>query len=135
MTQTPVGAGAADAFGGVGVTDALGGAGIALTFVVAILAVGAVLYLTYIFSRHLAAGASKAGRSTNIKVVDRVVLGQDRMLLIIKIGEKHYLIGSSTQSINILKELDDKDIKSTAAPEVGMPFKDALRSVLSGNRK
>ena len=122
--------------GGASVMDAFGGAGAAVTLVVAILAVCAVLYLSYIFSRYLAAGASKVNKSANIKIIDRVVLGQDRMLLIAKIGEKHYLIGSSAQSINILTELDEKDIRSgSAVPDVGMPFKDALKSVLAGNRR
>ena len=119
--------------GGASVMDALG---TGVTLIVAVLAVVAVLYLSYVFSRHLATSASKINKSANIKIIDRVALGQDRMLLIVKIGEKHYLIGSSAQSINILTEIDGRDIGGAAsAPEAGMPFKDALKSVLAGNRK
>lgn len=88
-----------------------------IPLVIALVAVGVILYLSYLFSRYLAVGAAKINKSKYIKVVDRVVLGQDRMLLITMIGEKYYLIGSSAQSINILTELDDKDIIDSSFQE------------------
>jgi len=100
----------------------------------ALVAVGAVLYLSYLFSRYLAVGAAKMNKSRNIKVIDRVVLGQDRMLLITKIGGKHYLIGSSSHSIQILTELDSKDIVDVSYPENtfgSTPFKDTLKGMLA----
>ena len=81
-----------------------------IPLILALIAVGAILYLSYLFSRYLAVGAAKINKSRYIKIVDRAVLGQDRMLLIAMIGEKYYLIGSSAQSINILTEIDDKNI-------------------------
>jgi len=102
--------------------------------IAALFAVGAVLYLSYLFSRYLAVGAAKISKSKYIKVIDRVVLGQDRLLLIAMIGEKYYLIGSSAQSIQILTEIDDKDLfcssYSEKHPENGA-FKSALKGVLS----
>lgn len=84
------------------------------TLAIAIAAVGVILYLSYLFSRYLAVGAAKINKSKYIKIVDRVVLGQDRMILIAMIGEKYYLIGSSAQSIHILTELDGKDINDVS---------------------
>jgi len=99
----------------------------------ALLAVGAVLYLSYLFSRYLAVGAAKINKSKYIKVIDRVVLGQDRMILITMIGEKYYLIGSSTQSIRILTELDGKafeDISYSERSNGNASFKDTLKGML-----
>lgn len=76
----------------------------------ALFAVGVVLYLSYLFSRYLAVGAAKISKSKYIKIIDRVVLGQDRLLLIAMIGDKHYLIGSSAQSIQILTEIEGTDM-------------------------
>lgn len=108
-----------------------------IPLLLALVAVGAVLYLSYLFSRYLAVGAAKMNKSRNIKVIDRVVLGQDRMLLITKIGEKHYLIGSSSHSIQILAELDSKDIVDVPYLENisgNIPFKDTLKGMLAKNK-
>jgi len=105
-----------------------------MPLVFALVAVGAVLYLSYLFSRYLAVGAAKMNKSKNIKVIDRVVLGQDRMLLITKIGGKHYLIGSSSHSIQILTELDSKDITDDPYLENisgSIPFKETLKGMLA----
>ena len=88
-----------------------------IPLLLALIAVGAILYLSYLFSRYLAVGAAKINKSKHIKIVDRAVLGQDRMLLIARIGEKYYLIGSSAQSLNILTELDGKDLTETSFQE------------------
>jgi len=104
-----------------------------LTLVVALVAVAAVLYLSYLFSRYLAVGAAKVNRSRYVKIIDRVVLGQDRMMLIVLIGEKYYLMGSTSQSIQILAELDSEDI-AAAPPEKfgdGGDFKSTLKGMLS----
>ena len=105
-----------------------------LTLVIALIAVGLVLYLSYLFSRYLAVGAAKVNKSKNIKIVDRVVLGQDKMILIAKVGGKYYLIGSSTQSIQILTELDDKavaDISYSEKNSDNATFKNTLKGMLS----
>ena len=109
-----------------------------MPIILALVAVGIVLYLSYLFSRYLAVGAARINKSKNIKIIDRVVLGQERMLLITKIGEKYYLIGSSAQSIQILTELDRKDVIDHSYPENisgSIPFKNALKEVLSKKEK
>ena len=102
--------------------------------VLALVAVGVVLYLSFVFSRHLAVGAAKINKSRYVKVVDRVVLGQDRLLLIAMIGGKYYLIGSTAQSIQILTELDGKEIDEISQSEktaVSVPFQKTLQKLLS----
>jgi len=100
----------------------------------ALVAVGAVLYLSYLFSRYLAVGAAKVNKSKYVKIIDRVVLGQDRLILIAAVGEKYYLLGSTAQSIQILAEIDEKDMTEMQLSEktTGNPnFKDTLKGLLS----
>ena len=104
-----------------------------ITLVVALIAVGVVLYLCYLFSRHLASGAAKINKSKYINIVDRVILGQDKMILIALIGEKYYLIGSSAQSIQILKELDEEAAAEISYSERNInngDFKSLLKGML-----
>ena len=112
--------------------------GTIMPLLLALVAVGVVLYLSYVFSRYMASGAAKINKSKNIKIIDRVVLGQDRMILIAKIGEKHYLIGSSPQSIQILTELSGSDIADDTYPENfsgNTPFKETLKGMLHKKEK
>ena len=109
-----------------------------LPLVLALIAVGVVLYLSYLFSRYLAVGAAKINKSKYIKIIDRVALGQDKMLLIMTVGEKTYLIGSSAQSVQILTELDEKDVADISYSEkfpVNVTFKNTLKGMLSKKEK
>ena len=108
-----------------------------LPLIFALLGLAAVLYLSYLFSRYLAVGAAKISKSKYIKVIDRVVLGQDKMILIVRIGEKNYLVGSSTQSIHILAELPSlpEDSPKAGNPAENSGFQAALQSLLSRSEK
>ena len=102
--------------------------------ILALIAVGVVLYLSFVFSRHLAAGAAKINKSKYIKIIDRVVLGQDRVMLIAMICGKYFLVSSTAQSIQILAELDEKEIDDMARSEktsTGVPFQKTLLGLLS----
>jgi len=101
-----------------------------MPLVLALVAVAAVLYLSYLFSRYLAVGATKINKSKYIKIIDRVVLGQERMIFIAMIGKKHYLIGSSSQSIHILKELEEADLSEEVAGSVKLPESNAFQNAL-----
>jgi len=105
-----------------------------LPLIFALVAVGAVLYLSYLFSRYLAVGAAKINKSKYVKIIDRVVLGQDRLMLITMIGGKYYLIGSTSQSIQILAELDENEIVDIQNSEKAAgegSFTNVLRGMLT----
>ena len=105
-----------------------------IPLILALIAVGAVLYLSYLFSRYLAVGASKINKSKYVKIIDRVVLGQDRLIMITMIGEKCFLIGSTAHSIQILAELDYEDIAEIQNSENtagNAAFKTTLMGLLS----
>ena len=48
----------------------------------------------------------QAATSSNIRVVDRLMLGRDRYLLIVEVGDKTLLLGVSPERIETLAELD-----------------------------
>ncbi len=77
----------------------------------AIVGVAVVIYLSYLFSRYISIGAAKFNAAKYMNIVDRLAVGQDRMLLIIELGEKYYLTSVTSQNIQILKELDKEELK------------------------
>lgn len=78
-----------------------------LPLIFSILAIVAILYLSYKFSRYLAKRVNVATSSNNIKVLERAALGQDKGLAVIEVCEKYYLIGFANNNIEILQELTD----------------------------
>ncbi|HMM07227.1 MAG TPA: flagellar biosynthetic protein FliO [Clostridiales bacterium] len=78
-----------------------------LPLIFSILAIVAVLYLSYKFSKYLARKVNVATSSNNIKVLERAALGQDKGLAVIEVCEKYYLIGFANNNIEILQELSD----------------------------
>lgn len=52
----------------------------------------------------------------NIKVVERVAIGQDKYLVICKVCGSYYLIGVSNQSIKILAQLSEDHFSDEKQP-------------------
>ena len=105
------------------------------TLFLALFAVAAVVYLSYLFSRYIASSAPKPVGSRYMKVIDRIILGQDRMLLIVMIGESFYLISSGPQSMTLLKELPPHEVEVLLQED---PMQDAnlfksFQDTLKGN--
>lgn len=78
-----------------------------LPLLFSLVAIVAVLYLSYKLSKYLAKKVSVASGSNNIKVLERAALGQDKGLAVVEICDKYYLIGFSTNDIKILKDLPE----------------------------
>lgn len=49
-------------------------------------------------------------KSKHIKIVDRVMLGQDKSIVVADIFNKLYILGISGQQITLLKELNDVEL-------------------------
>ncbi|MEG1820539.1 MAG: flagellar biosynthetic protein FliO, partial [Oscillospiraceae bacterium] len=68
-------------------------------------AIAAVLYLTYLFSKFMGTRVNEMGNKGNIKIVERVALGQDKGLAVAEINQKYYLLGISNNNISMLMEM------------------------------
>ena len=65
-----------------------------------------ILLLAYVCSRYLGKTWQFHGTAKYMEVIDQLAVGQDRLLLIVKINDKNYLMSSSSQGVSILTELD-----------------------------
>lgn len=100
-----------------------------------IFAVAAVLYLSYICSRKLGGGVLPgAGASKNIRVVDRAFLGRDKSIVIVRIGQKDYLLGVSPEGIRLLKELEEGQavLDENEGQKLPPRFSDFFRNRMGG---
>lgn len=66
----------------------------------------AVLLAAYFTTKYLSGKARRIVKSRHIVVLDRMGIAKDKMLMLIKVGDKSMLIGVTNQSINSLGEVE-----------------------------
>ena len=69
-----------------------------------------ILYLSYLASKYLGRGMSRAGNSRYMRVIDQIMLGQDRHIAVIQVGGKYLLVGVTAGQISILSEVKDEEL-------------------------
>lgn len=98
-----------------------------LPLIGAIIAIAFILYLSYLFSKFMAKRVGNISNSGNIKICERVALGQDKGLVVTHICGKYYLLGISNNNISMLKELEE--YTPPEVPQTNINFKDVLSKV------
>ncbi len=86
-----------------------------LTFLGLVIAIGAILFLSYVFSKYVGQKFVGYGNSDNMKVVDRIAVDRDKSLAIIEVGSRYYLISIGSSDIHMLQEVSAEDIKNMEA--------------------
>ena len=90
----------------------------------------------YLFTRWAAAGlGGSLGRgSARMQVVERLPLSRDQALLVVRLGERYLLLGSSAAGIALLAELTEEEgalwapaAEPTEKP--GMDFRELVRKL------
>lgn len=105
-----------------------------LDYLYAIVAIGVIILLAYLCTKFIASkstGGAIGGKTANMRVVDRLVLGKDKQILIVTVAEKAYLLGVSNQEISVLDVLDMEDLTVPADKNLtgamGERFQDVLK--------
>ncbi len=95
----------------------------------AILAVVGVLFLAYWCSRMLGKQWGMNACSGNMKVISQLQVGQDRRILLLRIGEHHFLVGVSQAGIQLLAEVEGdfmEDIPQSPQDVIKPSFQEVL---------
>jgi len=71
-----------------------------------IIALAAVLFLTWVGTRFIAGKASKTMRGKHIEIIETVALGADKKLHLIKAGDAHYLIATASKQVQLIDKID-----------------------------
>ena len=69
-----------------------------------------ILYGSYLASRFIASGSRRMSQSKGMKIVDRILVGKDSSIAVIKVGGRLFLVGISPSSISFITELSEEDI-------------------------
>ena len=83
-----------------------------------LLGFGAILFLTYVTTRYLAGKSNKAMKGRHLSIVETISLGTDKRIHLVKAGEKHILIASTSKSIEFLTDLSLGEEEASNNPAV-----------------
>lgn len=89
-----------------------------------------IIFLAYIGTRYISKKYAKMSSGKIIRIIERVPLGQDKMLALVSIGEKSYLLGVTGKNISSLCEFTGDE-----APLPEAPVKADFSSLLAENLK
>ncbi|MFA0815039.1 MAG: FliO/MopB family protein [Anaerofustis sp.] len=105
-----------------------------LPMLLALAAIVLVMYLSFVFTKYIGKRMNTHSRLNNIKVIEQVALGQDKALLIAEVCGDFYLIGASSQNIEILRELDHVNLEVEES-NLKVDFSQVLDNVIKTVKK
>lgn len=71
---------------------------------------GGILFAAYLTTKALGSKFASYSSGKYIKVIDRIMLGKDKWIHLIKIGNMYYLVGSTNQNIELLGQVDKQEL-------------------------
>lgn len=94
----------------------------------------AILYLTYICTKYIGnkmgTGRYAGGTSRYLSMVDRMFLGQESSVALVRVSDRIFLVGITNDNINLLTEIREEELTELSVPEVennaGAVFKDVI---------
>lgn len=101
-----------------------------LTILSAIFAMVFVLLLAYFSTKWIGNKFSVNQSSKIIKVLDRVMISQDKCLIVVRAGEKTMLVAMTDNAVVNLCELDNLEIPPTEQPEFSSILKDNFQKMM-----
>ncbi|OFI06817.1 hypothetical protein CLOACE_08000 [Clostridium acetireducens DSM 10703] len=69
-----------------------------------------IIFLIYLTAKIGGSKFESMQKNKYIKILERIPISKENSLLIIQIGSKGYVISSTSQSVEILLEIDDEEI-------------------------
>lgn len=76
-----------------------------------ILVMVAVIAGAYVATKYIA-GKGGSAKSRHIRIIDRMMLGRDKHIVLIEVGDRNLLIGVTNQSINMLGDISGETLKN-----------------------
>ena len=105
------------------------------SFLWMIVCVVLIIGLAYWFTRYTASkggwGALQGGQ--RMEVLDRLALGRDQSMILVRVGERYLLLGTGTAGISLLAELTPEEAASWKLPQTPGErpgFKDTFYTII-----
>lgn len=93
-----------------------------------------VLLLAYFGTKWYAKKAQISSQGKNIKVIERVVLAQDKFLVLAEINDRVLLLGVTNKEINVIDTFDPLDLTSPVNSQTPIDFKAVFEKVMKSEK-
>lgn len=94
----------------------------AITGFVTFLLAAVIIWLSYICSKYFGKGLVKNNSSRYMRMLDQLIVGQNRTLVIVQAGERYLLLGVGPDRIQTLAELSEEDLLPLGEENGEMPM-------------
>ena len=71
----------------------------------------AIIVAAYFATKYLS-GKGRSVKSRQMRILDRMMLGKDKHIVLLEVGGKNLLIGVTNQQINVLGDIDGETLKA-----------------------
>ena len=88
-----------------------------LHIILLILGFAAVLFAAYLVTRLLGNKMSYPNAARHIKIIDRVLLGNDKSICMIRVGNRFFVVGITNHHIDPICELSETDLMPLSVDE------------------
>ncbi len=105
------------------------------TGIITFLLAAVIIYLSYICSKYLGKGIVRSSSSQYMRMVDQMMVGQNRTLVIVQAGGRYLLLGVGPEQIQTLAELSEEDLLPLGSTDGGEPALDFGRILSRIGRK
>ena len=93
-----------------------------------------IIFLSYVCSKYMGKGLVRASSSRYMRMLDQMIVGQNRTLVIVQAGGRYLLLGVGPDKIQTLAELSEEDLLPLGGAE-GEPSLDFGRILSRIKRK
>ena len=73
-------------------------------------AVAVIIYLSYLASKYIGKGMSLGSSSRYMRMLDQMIVGQNRTLAVVQAGDRYLLLGVGPERIDMLLELSEEEL-------------------------
>lgn len=99
-------------------------------FIKAVFLFGIVIVLAWFTTRFVGLRMGGAVRGRSLRVLEHVPAGRDRSVMLLEVGGRVYLVGSTAQQVTLLDAIDDPDVIDRIMKEAPDPALNPLSMAL-----
>lgn len=93
-----------------------------------------IILLAYFGTKWYAKKAQINSQGKNIRVIERVVIAQDKYLVLIEINDKVQLLGVTNKEINVIDTFEPSLLKTPANAQAPVDFKTVFDKVMKSEK-
>lgn len=89
-----------------------------------------ILLAAYITARFTGTRMKRMSRSRHMEIIDQIIVTKDKTVLLLKVGERIFVVGLTAQGMNTIAEMSSSEITEVPAESLELGFGSVLKDCL-----